>query len=430
MNGSIKMNVRISTIKKALIYAAVFAVTVALLTGLLVLSALIPGETLRDNMLSSADTLCENEVFFKIWKDVPASHVDRYADSILLNIACHWDSSEPLRSVMLSEFYSTDQLNENDNFRNALLGELPANTQYLRYWHGSAVLVRLAHTFTDIRGMYIMNAGVMIILTALLVFMLIRRRLYAGAVGTAAALIAAGIWIVPFSLEYTWVFIIALAFSAAAVKLSDRENPLLLSVMFLLSGIVTNYLDFLTAETLTLTMPLLLALYIRRESPSCSNAVFALKNTLLWGAGYAGMWVTKWLLAAAVLGEDTMPYVSEHIAERIGSEPLEEITEALAGNISCLFPVGYGGIGIIAAVLLILAAAYICFVYRKPGINGRQILIYAAVGAVPFVRYIILHEHSALHYFFTYRALAGTVLAVCLMIYAVVGGRTNGTAKR
>ena len=81
------------------------------------------------------------------------------------------------------------------------------------------------------------------------------------------------------------------------------------------------------------------------------------------------MWVSKWLMAAAVLGEDVTPYISEHISERIGSRGstglIEFLFDTLRLNISNLFPIGYREPGLIAAILIMLALAYILFVYRR-----------------------------------------------------------------
>ena len=88
-----------------------------------------------------------------LWKDTPSSMIDRYADSILLNIAYNYDSDNPLRSVMLSEYYNVPYQNENINLLDSIGGELTANQQYLGYWHGMTIPVRIMHLFTDIRGL-------------------------------------------------------------------------------------------------------------------------------------------------------------------------------------------------------------------------------------------------------------------------------------
>lgn len=419
-------------------YMAIFAVTAALAAFLLVLSALIPDSVIKGNMQSSADYLCEKEVFFYQWdKEIKPSMIDRYADSILLNIAYHFDSSDPIKSVIRSDYYFTEYQNENNNLRDAVSNDLPANQQYMRYWHGSAAVVLAAHAFTDIRGMYIISAIVLAVLTALLLFVLIKNRAYTAAVGLAAALVAVGIWFVPYSLEYIWVFVVAEIVSILAVIFAVKGNTAVLGVLFLISGIVTNFLDFLTCETITVLVPLLLVISIRHSkgAPAKENVLLSVKSAVLWGVGYAGMWVLKWLVAAIVTGEDVMPYITGHIAERVADTGSASfVVSALEGwlrNLGCLFPVGYGAVGIIATVVLGLGVLYLCFVYRKKGIDGGMILLCAIIGFAPFIRFTILNNHSYLHYFFAYRALAATVLALCLIIAEIIGkGRAKNDIKK
>ena len=64
------------------------------------------------------------------------------------------------------------------------------------------------------------------------------------------------------------------------------------------------------------------------------------------------MWLTKWLLVAAVMQENVWPYVSDHISERldgnIGIGLGRYLFGALTKNIGCLFPFDYGIVGGIA----------------------------------------------------------------------------------
>ena len=416
-------------------YVAVYIITAVVLAASLTASALIPRSALYDNMVSSARLLCQNRVFYNIFDDVESSKIDRYADSILLSISYQLDSEDPLGSAMRTAYYYTPYENENVNFRLSLENGFEANTQYMRYWHGSAIFVRLSHLFTDIKGMYVISALLIINLTALLLVLLIKNRYFVCAVGVVCAFAAVSIWFVPFSLEYTWVFIVTLVMSVITVPLARKNKEGVLLALFLVCGMVTNFLDFLTCETLTLLMPLLIAVYIRRGE-NVKNMWFSIKSAVLWGIGYVGIWVTKWISAAVVMGEDVTPYLSGHIAERFGVKDEELsplfILEGLWKNITCLFPAGYGPWGILASVVILVGLAYLCFVYRKKGADGKAMLLYAVIGAVPFVRFIVLHNHANLHFFFAYRALAATVLAVCFIIAEIIGvGRVgNGTSER
>ena len=110
--------------------------------ALLVLSAMIPKEYIRDNMLRSAEYLYESELFGDVIEGIDGSRIDRYADSILLNIAYHYDNDNPIRSVMLSAYYFTPFHEENENLLIAVRDDMGMNRQYLRYWHGSIEIGR------------------------------------------------------------------------------------------------------------------------------------------------------------------------------------------------------------------------------------------------------------------------------------------------
>ena len=119
--------------------------------------------------------------------------------------------------------------------------------------------------------------------------------------------------------------------------------------------------------------------------------------------------------------------MQEHIEERtsgnIGLSPLRYILGALNNNLRCLFPFGYGTAGIIISLFVILAAVYCCYVYRKKDIDREAVKLFLLIAFVPLVRFMILTNHSFIHYFFTYRALSATALSLCILIYCIVDRR-------
>lgn len=426
-------------IKRVSIAIITFIVTAVLLAGLLVSTAFIPKESLRDNMLESAEYLYEGELFgYRIGK-MSSTRIDRYADAILLNIAWHYDSEEPLRSVMKSSYYFTPYLEENENFLNSVKDDLPANYQYLRYWHGSILPVRLLLLIMPIKGIYILNACLMVLLTAGLFLMLALKKAYTPIKGLAAAFVLTSVWFVPLSLEYTWVFLIALIACIAVTAIysgARKAEPFECGIFFMVTGMITNYFDFLTAETLTLLLPLILLLWFNRDR-IVKTALFSVGG---WGIGYVLMWVLKWIITSIVFGENAIPYVTEHIAERLGGDvglkPGQYQLGAIIRNISCLLPIDLGVAGAVAAAVVLLVFGYISFVYRKEKFEGKRVLVFLLLGLVPFVRFVVLHNHSYIHFFFAYRALASTVFALVLIYDEIVdkgflaGEKIPGKADR
>ena len=333
-------------IRHYLKYGLVFVAVTIVLVVMLLLSAMIPRSEIKEQVRESAEYLCEGELFGTVVEDVNGSEIDRYADSILLAIAYQYDADNPLTSVMWSSYYYTEYRNENENLLDAVINDREANHQYLRYWHGSNAIVRPLLTIFNLKQIYAVNGILLAFLVICLLFILIRHKAYLPAVGFIAGLVMTSVWFVPFSLEYTWTFLVMLLISIIGTNLAYKQKYTGMGILFLVSGMITSYLDFLTTETITLTVPLLLILWIagRQEEQEMGKHPFVMagKAVTAWGLGYLGMWIMKWLIASVVLSQNVMPYVSEHIDERIGGDlgfgPVQYIFSAIWNNIKCLFP--------------------------------------------------------------------------------------------
>lgn len=364
-------------------------------------------------------------MFGTVVEGVNSSKIDRYADSILLGIAWQYDAEHPMESVMRSAYYHRDYHNENQNLLDAVEQELPANLQYLRYWHGSIAVVRPLLLWMPLEGIYRLNGILLILFTGLPVILLIRRGGAIPALGLLLGMVLVSVWFVPLSLEYAWMFLLMPLFSLIALELGLHGGEKWYGTAFLCFGMLANFFDFLTTETLTLTVPLLLLLWAeKKEGQRDGRAALGtmVRLSLAWVCGFAGAWSLKWALASLAMGESALPYVTGHIVERIGGTggvPVRAFglfIGAVFRNIYCLFPLEYGIPGILAGMMLPVGFAYVAYVYRGQDYDGKRLLAYVLIGCIPYVRFLVLHNHSYLHCFFTYRAQLGTVLAMALIL--------------
>ena len=390
----------------------------------LFLAACIPQDAVRENMMKSAEYLCEDIVFPHAIEGIDATLIDRYADSITSNIAWHFGEGDNLKSVMLGGYYFSRVQNENYNFLHAMTGEPLEGgeyIQYMRYWHGSAAVVRFLHLIMTLKGIYILHIVLVTVLFLLNIICIVRRKMYDCLIAFVLGLVFTSSWFVPLSMEDTWVYLIFLTEMLIVFFLHDKGKENLYVYLLLAGGMITCYLDFLSAETLTLTMPLILMIRLRNENCKLS---FFVKNCIAWGVGYAGCWVSKWIIAAAVLRENTMPYIAEHIAERAGGQTLGIpemstpvfIYNALLRNLINLFPAGYGTGGLFAGVAIVIVFAYILYVYRRKGVEKKIVLSYLFIAMIPYVRFVLLHNHSYIHYFFAGRAQCAAIMAMILLV--------------
>ena len=409
------------TVIKLLNYPVFFLAGAAVGLILLLAASHIPRECVQEHFEESADIMCENPVFYDIREGLTASKTDRYADSLLLNIAYNLDTGTPLQTVMLCPLYYDATKNANYRLKDVVYDGALSNDQYLRYWHGLAAVIRFLHIFMNAGEIYIFLGILMIILNLIPVFLLFRDGLKAEAAGYLLSLVIVRIWYVPSSFEYLSMFIVMPLVAIPALLAAKRGQYDLCPLIFMLGGLFANYFDFLTTETVTFTIPVLIVFryrYVQEgtvRSETVWNTVF---SALAWGAGYIGMWLAKWGLASLILKENAMTYVMDHIEERldgdIGISYSEYFLGALKRNISQLYPSGYGAVGIAVLILVLLAAAVWVFIFRT-GPDWKFLTVCFLIGIIPYVRYLILHNHSYIHYFFTYRAQAGTVFALFLM---------------
>lgn len=141
------------------------------------------------------------------------------------------------------------------------------------------------------------------------------------------------------------------------------------------------------------------------------------------------MWVAKWAFASIILRQNVLPLVVGHIEERAGGAVSgvsadNYIFTAINRNLKCLFPFEYGIYGAIVLVvflaIMVVMPVVLSKVTLKKDIYWKQILLYANLGLLPFVRLAVLHNHAYLHYFFTYRALASSVMALCFIVLELI----------
>ena len=404
--------------------AVAFIVLACLMVIGLVAAAKIPKDRIIENLGKSAELYRSNPRFFNALDGVDSSMIDWYADAILLDMDYYYDNEAPLESVMRSNYYHDKHKTINDSFYEAVKYNKNPNMEYIRYWHGSNAIVRPLLKWLSAESIYRLNAVLLLVLLLLMATLMLKDKLYVPLIGITVGLAAVSVWFVPMSLEYTWNFLLLPICVSAVVMVSEKEKRSLYGVIFLSFGMLTNYFDFLTTETLTFTVPVLVLLFIEKKKQSAySPTRLAIRTAVAWGCGYAGAWILKWILASSVLRENVMPYVAGHISERVGGVdesinvgPIAFFVKAVTRNLKSLFPFDYGAIGVLAGVILILLIMYMAFVYRGGEADRSRILIYLCIGCIPYVRYLVLHNHAYKHFFFTYRAQAGTGLAIVLIL--------------
>lgn len=460
---------------RPVLYAIVaFLMTIVACMALLTLVNLIPQAALQKNMERSAEYFNEHKLFENLWENHNSTMVDNYADCILTNIIYSIDSTHPFRSMIKASYYSTGM--ENVNVSLARLvgsggGEAAAgllaedSVDYFRYWHGSMVLLRPLFVLFSIQGVRAAVFILLLALTGLLLYRLIKYGSRATAVILLIGMVAVNAGMTAFCIEYvtTWPVLMVLLLtierwercnasmgnaslgSASPDRLTDERYMRL----FLIGGMVTCFVDFLTTETITLTVPLIMLYLLRAGKKEIRSfrkeACFIIKCALCWGISYAVMFLGKWLLSAILLGGEAFGEAWEKAALRIGGTVTSDNTNLgqilslvtqLSGtlwrNLHALFAfpadVSNRMVYLTAAGVAAVLFAF-WYLKRQSGCNKTLIGILLLLGAIPYGRYLVLRNHSYLHYFFTYRAQLATVMAVTGVLWVSVLKKNEHKSK-
>jgi len=309
--------------------------------------------------------------------------------------------------------------------------------------------------------MRVLNAVVLAGLALWLFVLLVRRGVWWMVPVSLFAFLVTDWYMVPLCFEFFIMCALSLLLSCL-VLISDRHfkpngsgfvsEEIHLLVFFTLAGTATCFFDFLTSETLTLLLPLIMVLVTRavpdksdrerkfRISPKRVMQLMVFCS-LAWGISYALTYLAKWSLAAAISPDitfaDALGYAEVRASGEVDKAVFPLPIEALLRNLAMLPILSMPGTdtGIYAVVGIALAAAlvYLVLMGRKPSGLAVPGLI-ALLSLVPYLRFMVLANHSTLHHFFTYRAQAASIIAFAAFLVLsadpVITARLSGRRSK
>ena len=426
-----------------------FAASLAVWILLMYVTALIPSSAIRDNVLSSAEYMEENESnFYELKSGDRRTLIHDYADAITLNILYSVDGEDRLSDMITAPFYSDNANEEYPMIRlleARVADDAQPDTLYDRYWHGMMVYLRPLLLLTDIKGIRIISeillAGLMIWLSVVLW----KRKQKTLTVSLWIAGILVLMPMVGMTMEYLATFLIMLIFSLMVTHFygDDRKLPMLMAAC----GVSCAFTDFLTTETVTFVVPMAIAIALRVRKAEEQNVAVKpaaeWKKTIQCGFSWLGSflmtYIVKWSLSSLILGEDRFTPALQMFFYRQGSQVTQIATESLAAgdismvqsaalpqpvmavllNLKLLTGIGSNVTLMTIFTVMIIAVpilAIFLYLYHRKGPENRTWAILLGLAVIPILRFAILNNHSLEHNFFTYRALFGTI--VCLITAA------------
>ena len=227
------------------------------------------------------------------------------------------------------------------------------------------------------------------------------------------------------SLQFSWVFYIA--YIGTIVLLLKRKyfsTRFRYLYLFMTLGLLTSYCDLLTYPLFTWGMPLIWWL-IMNEAPDSgaakdmvkknrrTDALFYVKQVVFsgfaWIAGYAGMWIMKWIIATQALGQNIFETAINEVFLQSGTletNTINLLERLKATHINWL----HYEYKIYALLLLCWLLWWFWNSLKNSGIRTCKRYAFFLTGISSVVWYFTLVEHTQTHHFFTHRILGVSIL--------------------
>lgn len=273
---------------------------------------------------------------------------------------------------------------------------------YERYWHGYEILLTPLLLCFDYSDLIIINIFFQIILSYLVFKECKEKKLQ---ISFIALWIFTMQPVIMMCLDYSICFYIYMIAVLLILKKSYVRKHY--DMFFLIIGILTVYFDFLTWPVITLGVPLVVLLQMEKDNSYRKLLI----SSIMWGIGYCGMWLSKWIGGTLILSDNILKDAVSNLKYRSSSN-LDGISfsllDVLQKNIDVIINPAYlifFAFGILIIVFgLIKRQAFFISIHNMLPILGTALY--------PILWICITKNHAYEHYWMTWRSLGVSVFAV------------------
>lgn len=408
--------------------------SVLLGTILLTLIFCLPVESARENVKESLYQMIEV-------KDDPAGDADRkyilsikenFTDALMVQNALERVEGESMlaHAMYVYHYDLNDETYTTWQTENSLITFLREGEdglylrEYSKYWHGYLVYLKPLLMCMSWETLEIFLAAVQILLMIAVVAVAFWKKQPLLGTGLVVALLymkPVRIWIsLAMSVCWTIVLVAALLLILKYDRIQEKNWK---EEFFLIIGIITAYLDFLTYPVVTLGVPL--CIYLVRNQEEVMSLWSRVKQAfwicVCWAVGYAGMWGAKWIVAEVTCQTGTLRNAVWSVITR--AEPLDGYGSFMSGMTRTLrtllgqYDSALYTVGLVVLVAATLVAVVLCLVKARNTNWAATVAALCVVAIFPVGWLVATQNHTAIHCWFTFRILGVSIMALwCILV--------------
>ncbi len=391
----------------------IFLVSAILAVFFMFLSYLLPTNKMMDNAKISSEILSAEGDYKYLFNGDASSRLDNFTDSIMISEAV-FESDESFIYRSIKNYHNGFGV---DGLKSQVNGEKIINN-YSRYWNGYLIFLKPLLLVFSIKGIRILNTILQIVLIiGLCAIMLKKAKLML--VPYLLSIFMINPVTITQSLQFSSVFyIFNIAMLIVLLFYEKLKQKNWFGYLFLIIGIVTSFFDFLTYPISTFLMPLVVFMWFDDSNTFKEKFFSVLKFGIFWAVGYFGFWIAKWCIGSIITGENLITDAIEQARYRTTGDVDYEKNKLLLRLPFILNTNPIINLRNIIAVLVCLIT-FIAFVvkFRKQyKLSATSIFGFMIIAVLPILWYIVLSNHSYMHYWFTFRTYIGTIFAVTTLV--------------
>lgn len=382
----------------------------------------LPVETMKANVARSSEIFNYEGVYPQMSFGYQYMQLDGYTDSIMLGAAIYEGGQGIVNRAVNNYHYDCFEISPVlalTNYANDVdYNYVPI--AYGRYWHGYLVPLKVLLLFFDYSDIRILN----FFFQNFMLFMVFRG-FYKNRLEryTSAFLAAVFVWnplTAALSLQFSTIYYIVLFSAIYVLRISEkgRLTEEKVNSVFGAIGIATAYFDFLTAPLVPFGILLTLYFLLKREEKEivCIKTIF--QKGGIWAFGYGGMWAGKWLIGSILTHNNMFADAWNNVMIRASMQDSAVKGGgrllAIYKNISVFFKWPF-------LIVFLLGMGYYMIRFRKltlEKLRDRVVsqasvgIVFLIIACLPIGWIFVVANHSAEHYWFTYKIFSVSVFAL------------------
>ena len=391
-------------------YITTFLILIAIYFLSLVVTSFIPRNLIYNNTAKSF------EFFEKYYKNNTIKgksymKIEGCGDVRNISMAYNMNPHKPIDSAIRMSYQI--EIDNMKNLKDIFINNTGEKINYSRYWQGQAMYSKIMLLLMPVGySMYLLQ-----LLSLIILFILITKKKKKKdkiiAISFIIMNLSINAFFTAFSVQYYFATLLMYIFTLLILKAYEK-NSKNICLLFALSGSLTCFFDFLTCETLTLTIPLFIYIFLSLKEKKEVTLKFIIKCIIIWGLFYSLTFLTKWLIDILYFGIDYRKEIFQKAMIRVGNENLPiymRFGKSILLSIGSLLPFSFFKNSMIIPIILILISLHILIFEQKQ----YSLLLIPTI--IPIIRSLILSTHSYYFYYFTYRSYGILILFVNLLIF-------------